>query len=53
MTHITVGRDIQRQVIRIDTLIVVRLVTGHAGVRQIIIVTLVAGIAIYGSMLAC
>jgi hypothetical protein len=29
MTHVAIGRNIQRQVVRIDTLVVVGLVTGH------------------------
>lgn len=39
--------------VRIDTLIVVGLVTGHAGVRQVVIITLVTGIAVHGCMLTC
>ena len=41
MTGFAGNRQIERNVIRIDTLVVVRLVTGSTGIRRIVEVTLV------------
>ena len=53
MAHVAIGRNIQRQVVRIDTLVVVGLVTGHTGVRQIAVIALMTGIAVNCKVLTC
>lgn len=52
VTHVTVSRNIQRQVVRIDTLIVIGLVTGYTSIRQVVIIPMVTCIAVNRGMLA-
>jgi hypothetical protein len=52
VTHFTVSRNIQRQVVRIDTLIVIGLVTDSTSIRQVVIIPMVTCIAVNRGMLA-
>lgn len=51
MTHIAVGRNTQRQVVRVDTLIVIPLVTRYTGIGQVIVIALVTRITVHCEVL--